>query len=66
MEITALNKGEKKMTRKEMITACVENQIERGIIKAENKEMQINIRLKGYAAMSKAACERWYKEVFEA
>ena len=29
------------MTRKEMITACVEDQIARGIIKAENKAMQI-------------------------
>ena len=27
------------MTRKEMITACVEDQIARGIVKAENKTM---------------------------
>ena len=33
-----------KMTRKEMITACVEDQIARGIIKAENKAMQIKKR----------------------
>ena len=32
---------ETEMTRKEMITACVEEQIARGIIKAENKAMQI-------------------------
>ena len=29
------------MTRKEMITAFVEDQITRGIVKAENKAMQI-------------------------
>ena len=56
------------MTRKEMITACVEDQIARGIVKSENKEKQIKWRLNGYggiAAMSKADCESWYKKVFE-
>ena len=56
------------MTRKEMITACVEDQIARGIVKAENKEKQIKWRLNGYggiAAMSKADCESWYNKVFE-
>ena len=55
------------MTRKEMITACVENQIARGIVKAENKAKQIKVRLfgNGYIkAMSKTDCERWYNEVF--
>lgn len=55
------------MTRKEMITACVENQIARGIVKAENKANQIKVRLFGNSyikAMSKADCERWYNEVF--
>ena len=55
------------ITRKEMITACVEDQIARGIVKAENKAMQIKKRLvdSGYIkAMSKAECERWYNEVF--
>ena len=55
------------MTRKEMITACVEDQIARGIVKAENKSMQIKKRLVGSGyikAMSKAECERWYNEVF--
>lgn len=55
------------MTRKEMITACVENQIARGIVKAENKAKQIKVRLVGSGyikAMSKAECERWYNEVF--
>ena len=56
-----------KMTRKEMITACVEDQIARGIVKAENKAMQIKKRLVGSGyikAMSKAERERWYNEVF--
>ena len=55
------------MTRKEMITACVEDQIARRIIKAENKDMHIKRRLNGSGyikAMSKAECERWYNEVF--
>lgn len=55
------------MTRKEIITKCVENQIQRGIVKAENKAKQINARLNGYGymkAMSKAECERWYNELF--
>ena len=55
------------MTRKEMITACVEEQILRGIIKAENKAMQIKSRLNGHGcvkAMSKSECERWYNAVF--
>ena len=50
-----------------MITACVENQIARGIVKAENKAKQIKVRLVGNGyikAMSKADCERWYNEVF--
>ena len=53
------------MTRKEMISACVDDQIKRGIIKAENRQMQIKSRLTGSFAMSKAACERWYNEVFK-
>lgn len=56
------------MTRKEMITACVEDQIARGIVKAENKAMQIKKRLNGSCyikAMSKAECERWYNAVFK-
>jgi hypothetical protein len=52
------------MTRKEMITKCVEDQIKRGIVKAENKNRQINSRLKGSFAMSKADCEKWYNSVF--
>lgn len=56
------------MTRKEMIIACVEDQIARGIVKAENKAKHIKVCLfgSGYIkAMSKAECEHWYNEVFE-
>lgn len=56
-----------KMTRKNMITACIDNQIERGIIKEEERELQIKWRLKGFAGskpMNFTACERWYNEVF--
>jgi hypothetical protein len=55
------------MTRKEMITKCVENQIERGICKEEDKAIQIKARLKGMygiKVMSKRDCENWYKSVF--
>lgn len=52
------------MTRKEMITACVEDQIKRGIVKAENKKMHIQNRLTGRFSMSKSECESWYNAVF--
>ena len=52
------------MTRKEMITACVDDQIKRGITKAENREMQIKARLNGVFAMSKLECAEWYNAVF--
>ena len=55
------------MTRKEMIAACVNDQIARGIVKAENRAKQIKVRLNGSGyikAMSKSDCENWYKEIF--
>ena len=52
------------MTRKELITACIDDQVKRGIIKAEDREMQIKKRLVGAFAMGKAECERWYNTVF--
>lgn len=55
------------MTRKEMIAACVDDQIARGIVKAENRAKQIKVRLSGSGyikAMSKSDCENWYKEIF--
>ena len=52
------------MTRKELITACIDDQVKRGIIKEEDREMQIKKRLVGAFAMGKADCERWYNTVF--
>lgn len=55
------------MTRKEMIEACVDDQIKRGIVKAENRQMQINARLKGrfgVPAMSWTECKSWYDKIF--
>ena len=56
------------MTRKELIEFCVDDQIKRGIVKPENRKMQINARLKGFAgikAMTKADCVSWYKSITE-
>lgn len=56
------------MTRKEMITYCVDDQIKRGIIKAENRTMQIKSRLNGKGlvkAMSKSECTEWYNETLK-
>lgn len=56
-----------KLTRKELIAACVDNQIERGIAKPENRSLQIKYRLKGGAgikAMSLLECQKWYDSVF--
>ena len=55
------------MTRKELITKCVEEQIKNGIVKKENKALQIKARLFGkfgLKAMSKQECEDWYKALF--
>lgn len=52
------------MTRKEMIAACVDDQIKRGIIKAENRKTQINARLIGWNKMGYTACLNWYNSVF--
>ena len=52
------------MTRKELITACIEDQIKRGIVKPENKKMQIKARLSGQFQMSLAQCQNWYNQVF--
>ena len=55
------------MTRKELISACVDDQIKRGIVKAANRTMQIKARLNGangVKAMSKTDCVNWYNSVF--
>lgn len=53
------------MTRKEMITICVDDQIKRGIVKPENRALQIKARLTGMFRMSLSECQRWYNEVIE-
>ncbi len=57
----------KKLTRKEMIAACVDDQIELGIVNPENRSVQIKYRLNGGAgikAMSLSDCRSWYNSVF--
>lgn len=56
------------MTRREMINACLDDQIARGIIKPEQKEMQTRMRLKGGAGlppMGYSECLSWYENVFK-
>jgi hypothetical protein len=55
------------MTRKEMITKCVEEQIKKGIVKVENKTLHIKARLigmYGIKPMSKTECQNWYNSLF--
>lgn len=52
------------MTRKQMITACVEDQIKRGLVNEAHKVRQIKARLNGAFKMSYTECEKWYNEVF--
>lgn len=56
------------MTRKEMISACIDDQIARGIIKPESRERQIRARLKGGAGLPPMGwheCSSWYENVFK-
>ena len=53
----------KDLTRKEMIRYCVNDQIERGIIPESHREMQIKIRLTGWARMGYMDCKSWYDKV---
>lgn len=55
------------MTRKELIAKCVEYLIKNGVVKPENKSLQIKTRLFGgfgLKPMSKSECERWYNSLF--
>lgn len=52
------------MTRKEMITDCVENQVQRGIIKEQDKDFIIKSNLIGWNKMGYTACLNWYNSVF--
>ena len=57
------------MTRKQMIAACVDYQIKKGIVKPENRAMQIKVRMFGRGlvkAMSKSECVEWYNAIFKA
>ena len=54
------------MTRREMIAYCVDDQIRRGIVKPENRTMQIYCRLYGrylVKPMKKSECIKWYNEI---
>lgn len=57
------------MTRKQIITACVEKQIERSIVKEGNKEKEINAKLNGVGnwlkPMNKAQCQSWFGDLFK-
>lgn len=55
------------MNREQMITACVDDQIERKIIPAESRSKQIRWRLNGGCEMRKMGwmdCYEWYVSVF--
>lgn len=52
------------MTRKEMITKCVENQIERGIAKEEDKNYLVKQYLTGSFKMCYSRCVDWYNSTF--
>ena len=49
------------MTRKELAEVIVDNQIERGIVEKENKQFQIEARLKGYARLRPLSKSELYK-----
>lgn len=54
------------MTRLEMITYCVEDQIKRGVIPSESKDRHIDWHMngkKGCKKMNESQCKNWYKIV---
>lgn len=51
------------MTRRQMLEVCIDDQITRGIIPAEQREFQINARLKGHGAMSWSEVKTWWNQV---
>lgn len=50
-----------KMTRKELAEVIVNNQIKRGIVKKENKDIQIKARLNGFGALKAMSKSELYK-----
>ncbi len=51
-----------KMTSKELATLLVEDQVNRGVVKLENKELQIKMRLTGSTKMSKSSLIEYVKK----
>jgi hypothetical protein len=66
---TKINEGVKKdyskLTRKEMATMLVDDQIKRGIIKPESRERQIQARLTGQFKMSEMDLRDYIKKYFK-
>ena len=54
-----------KMTRKEMASMLVDDQIKRGIVKPESREKQIQARLTGKLKMSETELRDYIKKYFE-
>lgn len=50
------------MTKKEMITAIVEDQVKRGVVREDNKDFQIKMRMKERQSWS--YWDRVYKAIF--
>lgn len=53
------------MNSKQLATLLVEDQIKRGVVKPENKEAQINVRLKGSMKMSKMKLYEYVKNIYK-
>ena len=54
-------KSLEKMTRKELAEVIVNDQIKRGLVKSENKNLQIKIRLKGNGLIKAMSKDELYK-----
>ena len=57
-----INKNFSTMSRQQLVTLLVEDQIKRGVVKPENKEMQIKARLSGSMKMSKTKLLEYAEE----
>lgn len=53
------------MNSKQLATLLVEDQIKRGVVKPENKEMQIKARLSGSMKMSKTKLYEYVKNIYK-
>lgn len=52
------------MTVEQMIIACVDKQIEKGIFDEDTRESQIRMRLTGWYKMNQEDAKRWYNDIF--